>query len=220
MNLPRLLAALALPLLVGGCASVSVTDVRHDDASVPATRPAIIYVALFDTERGEFNVDRVADELADFKKNLAVVLQESLVNQFVKSLGVATQPVNAPPASEKGWLVVGRFTRVNQGSRALRMFVGFGAGGTKMETSVRVYDLAATPDRLFLNFETTGGSGAEPGGMPGGVASVASAAAGHVGKGVTEDCSRTARMITATLSEYMALQGWILPEDALTPKRK
>ncbi|MFZ4693857.1 MAG: DUF4410 domain-containing protein [Verrucomicrobiia bacterium] len=211
----------AIPLLLGGCASVSVTRVRHDAPEKAATRPSVIYVQPFAIDQGEFNVDRVADELAQFKKDLATVMQDYLVALAQKHLGVTARAVSAYPKGETGWLITGHFTRVNQGSRALRMVIGFGAGGTKMETAVRVDDLGPNPDRRFLNFETTGGSGAEPGAITGGgLSGVAVSAATGVGKGVSEDCARTAKMIIATLSEYMALQGWILPEDALVPKRE
>jgi Domain of unknown function (DUF4410) len=52
------------------------------------------------------------------------------------------------------WLVTGEFVRVTQGSRALRGLVGLGAGGTKLETAVRVYDLSHLSKGPVLQFET------------------------------------------------------------------
>lgn len=221
MNAPLRLGWFLLPLLVGGCASVSVTREQRAPPYAVVEKPEAIYVEAFATGLGEFNVDRTGPELARFKKDLATVMQEYLSTLIEKHLGVPARTVAAYPKRDKGWLVVGHFVRVNQGSRALRMIVGFGAGGTKMETSVAVYDLSATPDRRILQFETTGGSGAEPGAIAGGgLAEVAVSAASGVGKGVSEDCARTAKMITATLSDYMVDKGWLSGDQALTPKRK
>ena len=65
------------------------------------------------------------------------------------------------------WLIRGEFTRVNQGSRLLRSTIGFGAGGTKVETNVYVYDLSKSSTTPFLTFSTSGGSNAEPGAITG-----------------------------------------------------
>jgi hypothetical protein len=107
----------------------------------------------------------------------------------------------------------------------LRSTVGFGAGGTKMETQVFVYNLADNATAPFLTFQTTGGSGASPGMIatgPGGVAvsavSSAVSAVGGAASGVTDDTERTSRVITAALSDYMYNQGWISKEQRLTPK--
>ena len=48
------------------------------------------------------------------------------------------------------WLIVSRFDRMYQGSRMLRSVIGFGAGGTKLEMTVMVYDLSRRPPRPFL----------------------------------------------------------------------
>ena len=120
------------------------------------------------------------------------------------------------------WLVRGEFVTVKQGSRLLRSAVGFGAGATKMETRVQVYDLAQNPDTPFLTFSTTGGSNAEPGAIlalttdplelaVGGVSGVA--------HGLNEDTKRTAREITAELSNYMYNRGWISKSQWIEPKR-
>ncbi|MEZ0299569.1 MAG: DUF4410 domain-containing protein, partial [Candidatus Methylacidiphilales bacterium] len=67
-----------------------------------------------------------------------------------------------PPS---GWLLTGKFVRVNQGSRALRMIVGLGAGGTKLETEIAVRDLSQPGAPVVISTMKTGGSNAEPGAM-------------------------------------------------------
>jgi len=73
------------------------------------------------------------------------------------------------PARANAWLITGEFVRVNGGSRELRGLVGLGLGGTKMETLVRVYDLSRLSKEPVLQFETSGGSNAEPGALVGGM---------------------------------------------------
>jgi Domain of unknown function (DUF4410) len=103
----------------------------------------------------------------------------------------------------------------------MRMIVGLGAGGSKMETSVEVFDLAAGGGKPFMHFSTTGGSNAMPGlitsGGPGvgAVYSMIHAAA----VGTTDDAARTSRMIAGALSEYYGERGWI-PKDEVFKIKK
>lgn len=212
-----------------GCASVSVHEKQESKKRIPRKAPPIFYIMDFSTEGAEFNVDREGRRLQRFKRETARILSGCLIDRFTKHLGVTDRLVKEPVDKKEGWLVRGRFLRVNQGSRALRMGVGFGAGGTKMETEVSVYDLSISATKPFMRFQTTGGSNAEPGTMTsvggavltGGSTSVLGAGPGLLGRaaaGLTEDGLRTARMITATLSYYMAERGWIPPDRALIPK--
>jgi hypothetical protein len=212
-----------------GCASVSIQEKQESQKRIPQKKPSIFYVMDFSTEETEFNVDREGDELKQFKRETARELSGILIENMTKHLGVADRLVKAPKNSMDGWLIHGRFLRVNQGSRALRMGVGFGAGGTKMETEVSVYDLSISATHPFMRFRTTGGSNAEPGIamsvgaaiLTGGTVSgleMGPGLAGRSVKGLTEDSHRTARMITAVVSQYLATRGWISPEKALRPK--
>jgi hypothetical protein len=210
-----LLAALFLP----GCASVSVTDVAEKKAVASRRPPPKIYVQNFSTEKAVFNVDREGGELKAFKVNLSNQLADDLTERISKHVAPA-QRVGTRTPKGPGWLVKGRFIRVNQGSRALRMAIGLGAGGTKVETETLVYDLAKSTRTPFLRFRTTGGSNAEPGAIAGldpigaGLNLVMQAP-----RGLSEDTTRTARMIAATLSDYGARKGWIPEDKALSPKK-
>jgi hypothetical protein len=83
---------------------------------------------------------------------------------------------------ENAWLIRGEFTKVNQGSRLLRGAIGFGAGGTKVETNIYVYDLNQNSNTPFLTFSTTGGSNAEPGAVTGAATDPVVAAIGVVAR--------------------------------------
>jgi hypothetical protein len=123
------------------------------------------------------------------------------------------------------WLVTGRFIRINQGSRALRIILGLGAGGTKLETQVSIFDLSTRPARLVAQCETIGGSNAEPGALISGGPDVVSAGVGigigvasSAQHGVTEDSRRTARMIAYYTSQQLAARGFIPASVAKNPK--
>jgi hypothetical protein len=209
---------------LAGCASISVKP--HSETE-HATMPKKIYVTVFDVRHGDFRVDREKVELRDFKKNLRSLLQTAMVADLNKRLipaeGAALDKTFPP---QHAWLVRGEFTRVYQGSRLLRGAIGFGLGATKVETKVYVYDLGKSDTKPFLVFSTTGGSNAEPGAITGiatdpltFVVSTALSGAGNVAHGLTEDSRRTAREITAALSDYMYRRGWIETDKWIKPKQ-
>ena len=214
---------LALILALASCASVSVQkDTEHATPQMPQK----IYVALFNVAQGNFKVDRQGAELIEFKRNLQGMMQTGLVTDLTHRL-VPAVPKNKTQGlqPENAWLIRGEFTKVNQGSRLLRGAIGFGAGGTKMETKVYVYDLNQSSNTPFLTFSTTGGSNAEPGAVttvatdPVEVAiQMAAGGAGGIAHGLPEDTARTSREITAELSDYMYRSGWISKDKWITPK--
>lgn len=170
-----------------GCASVSVVEKTVRTSKAALNKPAQIYVQAFDFSKGTWNVDRTGQELDEFKKTAAQELQRMMIERFPEITQTDTAPASLP---NSGLLITGEFTRVNQGSRALRMGIGFGAGGTKVETIVRLYDLSISKTEPVMQFATTGGSNAEPGWLAGGVV-----CAGTNATGLQEDWERTSREI-------------------------
>jgi hypothetical protein len=226
MLIHRFFGLLAIGLAVlglAGCASISIEP--HSESN-EAQKPSRIYVEEFGTAHGAFNVDRNGDELRDFKSNLKAMLQTAMVTDLTKRLVPAEEePKHGSMLGQHAWLIRGTFTRVNQGSRLLRGTIGLGAGATKLETHVEVYDLDVSDTHPFLTFSTTGGSNAEPGAITGvwtdPVTTVVGVGLGGIGNflhGVTEDTKRTAREITAVLSDYMFRRHWIDSDKWIHPK--
>jgi hypothetical protein len=187
--------------------------------------PEIIYVANFETAPADFKVDRQGQKLTDFKKNLQLMLKTGLAADITDKLVPAVAVGQGRQSGLKNsWLVRGEFVHVEQGSRALRSAFGYTAGETKLETKVEVYDLAQGGSTPFLTFSTTGGSGGEPGALAGGFTTdpLQLAIGGVTGAahGLSEDTARTARMITAELSDYMYHRGWISEEQWVKPKHQ
>lgn len=173
----------------------------------------------FDAPPENFRVDRNQKDLSEFITKERKALAEALVAQLSKHIAPAELLAEGSPVPRGNyWLVRGVYDRVNQGSRALRIGVGFGAGGTKLETRVQVVDLSGREPAPFLSMLTTGGSGMAPGAWmaftpafvffwPGAVANAGGASLG----GLTVDRKRTAREVTAVLSEY-CFENHLIPE--------
>jgi hypothetical protein len=213
---------IGLGLMFSGCASISVNP---GTAYATPQKPQKVYVEAFSTDKCDFNVDRDGAELTQFKSDLQAMMVAGITTDLSKRLIPAVAAGNTNLSThENAWLLRGQFVRVNQGSRLLRGAVGFGAGATKFEAQVQVYDLASGSNQPFLTFSTTGGSNAEPGALPTlatdplTLVIEAAGGAGNVAHGVTEDTERTAREITAELSDYMYRSHWISEDKWIQPK--
>ena len=217
--IPAILACACLALI--SCASISV---NNGTQTLQQSKPSLIYVMSFSTAHADIQVDRTGDQLADFKTNIQLMLRTGLVAEITDKLVPAVAETKlANHREENAWLIRGEFVTVKQGSRLLRSAIGFGAGGTKLETRVQVYDLAGDPSTPFLTFSTTGGSNAEPGAILALSTDPLELAIGGVSgaaHGLSEDTARTARQITAELSDDMYARGWITEDAHLAPKRE
>jgi Domain of unknown function (DUF4410) len=216
----RILALLALSCALTSCASISVDDARE---SVRQNKPSLVYVTDFSTAHADWEVDRKGADLTGFKSNLQLMLSTGLAKEITDRLVPAIAENKPANQREKNaWLVRGEFVTVKQGSRLLRSAIGFGAGGTKLETRVQVYD-SQNPGAPFLTFSTTGGSNSEPGAILALTTDPLQLAIGGVSgaaHGLSEDAARTAREITAELSDYMYARGWISADQHVAPKHE
>jgi hypothetical protein len=206
------------------CASVSLKKVDILTARAPSKAPAQILVRPPTVYEAGLRVDRSGARLETFKYEM----QERFTRHLVRRLSRYVAPAQAVAATAplpRGnyWLLTSRFDTVNQGSRLLRSVVGFGAGGTKLEMSVVVYDLSRKPSRPFLLIQTTGGSNAAPGAIGTvayfvtGVTALFSTGNLFEGtrSGLTFDTLRTAREIAAALSEYLVERRALPPGTGL-----
>ena len=216
-NTKKALFATAVLWTLAGCASVGVRNPAQ--AATAPKLPEQIFVADFDASKGVFKVNRSGDELVAFQQKTANTLADYLVADLSRSIVSAVRQSDSRHRRADAWLITGDFVRVNQGSRALRGLVGLGAGGTKLETSVRVYDLSHLAKEPMLQFETSGGSNAEPGAVLGGTFGALPNAIRNAGaRGVTDDTARTAREITAMVADYYAKNGGSLLGKTAKPK--
>lgn len=222
----RLLPLLLLCASFCSCASVSVRKAERLTDKGPKTVPEKILIRPFSFYDPAIRVDRKGERLDKFKYDL----QEKFTRNLVKKLPQYVAPgeaiaATAPLPRGNYWLIEGRFDRINQGSRLLRSVVGYGFGGTKMDTSVVVFDLSGKKPKPFLLIETTGGSNASPGAIGSvtyfmsGITALGATAnlLEGVRSGVTFDTIRTTREVAATVADYLREEG-ALPEKP-APKR-
>ena len=203
-------------LFFGGCASVSVKD-AHEVSATPIKMPEKIYVEKFSMEGAKVEIDKQGKDLEEYKQQVVELLHTRLVDRLPEIAPV--EEYKGGPLPTEGWLIQGRFTWVNHGTKAARVLVGFGLGATKMETEVEVTELSGGAPRKFLALKTTGGSNAEPGlagslVTPGsGVSEAVAGSAAGAAISFPEDALRTAREIRNYLVDY-------IEEHQLAPNRQ
>jgi len=155
-------------------------NTRMDDARQPVSPPSAIYIQDFelgyDTSRKDTGerggiVGRVLPRMS--RRNdpqrtagqLVELMSESLVRGFTAKGIKAVRSIPGASLPGDGWLIRGVFTEMDQGNRAVRAVIGFGAGATEMELYVSISDLAIDPDAPFMVF----GAEKEPGRAPGAI---------------------------------------------------
>ncbi len=237
----RMVLLLIGAALCGGCASVTVTDEASFAGDVPTHLPKRFFVRDFDLAGAE--IRQAEDYLSAITEpeDTGRSLSYQLVGTLREHLGPAWRLPEQVLPQEQGWIIDGELIRVAPGSAPMRIFVGFGAGGSKYETLVRLRHWdgrrLSPPHKQFL---TTGGSGASPGlvaaavdnpvtialistgplATPFLVYSVSSKAVTETtARGVSDDSERTARMIVAAIADYLAQQGMLDQPPDLRVKR-
>lgn len=212
MNLAALRAVSSglIALVFSACASVTVKEVDASRGRKPTAAPKVYYVVPFSTAGAQIGENPNRKYPGRLGSEGQKLLADAMVADLSKSLGPARLVSTPAQAGREGWLVTGDFTRLNEGNRYLRMLIGLGAGGTKMETRVRVINLPAS-NPPFLTFNTTGGSGAALGAVTNPGYSSPATALMNARMGVTDDAERTARMITAAIADYQVQRGWLAP---------
>jgi len=181
MTLSGLLISL---LSVEGCslAKVATGEVNVAEHTTnrptPVKDPAVIYVRDFDLDYEHVHSSGIlqrqgisrrlpaalkGDDPQQKAQKIVHKMTESLMTAFTAK-GITTHQLNAGvPLPAEGWLVHGEFIEVDEGNRAVRATIGFGAGATAMDVSVFVSDLSGRPDEPFMIFGTTKTAGKMPG---------------------------------------------------------
>lgn len=210
-------------VVLTGCSSVSVLEEKENSSLAPKAAPEALWVRPFAVPRGaEFDAARAAvKNEEDPQTRVGRLIAEGVISKAGAWIAPGQVLEPGAPAPKSGLLVEGKVLRTRQGSRALRLGIGFGAGRTQLETTVRVYNLEASSEKPWLNFETTGGSNMEPGlvgllaptpvAIPVAASLVGGAAtAGALGgKGITQDATRTGRTIAAAIHERLVERAGI-----------
>ncbi len=243
MTLQRLMPGFVglVSLLAAGCAKTTVQPLSEAYAIRPRPRVVLVYKfavnprdvtenqSLF--QRGVNAVGSTTEDerTAEIGRQVAERLAEDLVAK-INDLGLpaqlATPGIRVPPDAV---VIVGNFVDIDEGNRLRRVVIGFGAGGSNVDTQVRVLAPSGTGYQLLLEFSTHADSGNMPGAaatlgagaaaqgaVTGGMAA-ANAAAGGVKvyrSEIEQLASRSADKMAEHLAEFFARQFWILPDKA------
>jgi hypothetical protein len=239
-------AGLAMGLaFLSACSSTSVHPQRETGV-VGLQRPQQILVYDFATSDADVSANSsstsaarakaegksMARREAEVARDAVNALSDDLVADLVK-LGFHASRAKRGTVARDGDLVVdGQFIDIDEGNRLKRIVIGFGAGGSKVNTNVQVYQ-GGTHNKL-LAFSTHADSGEMPGAAvtmtagavaTGGVSVAGAAATAAVG-GVKAHRSATAQMAGRSadqaskyLSEFFAKEGWIAEAQSKTAKR-
>jgi hypothetical protein len=235
-----LLMVLVLLTGMSACARTAVRP-QQQTTLTGFPRPQRVLVYDFaatedDVKRNQSIIARVVDSAStttererklDVAHQVVARMAEDLV-AGINDLGLPAQRAFAStPVSNGDLLILGQFLNVDEGNRLRRLVVGFGAGGSTVDTQVLVYQASARGDDKLLEFATHADSGKMPGaaatmgagsaaqgGVTAGMAAANVAVSGVKGyrSAVEGMAGRSADQAVAYLSEFFARQRWI-PAD-------
>lgn len=238
LHVARLAGLLGLLLAAAaGCARTSVQDVQMTAPGLP--RPQLILVHDFATSAGAVALDQaigqrllrmvkeepIASDQAKLGEEIARIVTQNVVTQ-INQLGIPAQPatIGTPPVTGPVLAIEGQFLSVDEGNRARRMMIGFGAGASEVRTLVQIYETTSDGRRLVEDFYTTVKSSRKPGmgpmagvGAASGMAAESAAMATGVGvmtarsQTVEADAKHTADQIVTQLKKFFVEQKWIAP---------
>lgn len=221
-----LVLLLAAPLgVTTGCRSAEITQLQRYRGK-PVQQPRRVYVYDFRTDDAQV---RLADDSEDpapvakaVAKALSLVLVEAL-EDFHIPVERRVGPLDVP---EDSVALHGELVRVDEGSRARRVLVGFGSGASRLETLARVYLPGPMGPEKMAEYRTTSTSGRKPGvlttlpigvlaqGLTGLVLLInaGSATLGELNAAVGGDAEETASEWAEALEQLFHENGW-LDED-------
>lgn len=212
------------------CSSVSIVEEKENAALAPKTAPSALFVRPFEVPVGSRFQVAPPRGREDARVATGLGIADGVLSRGARWIAPAKILDDPKKIPTKGLLIEGKILRAEQGSRALRIGIGFGLGRTHLDTSVNVFNLEASSKKPWLTYKTTGGSNMEPGLVAGLVSPpsvaipVAAAIAGGAvstvsksNKGVTQDAKRTGRAVVAGIHDRLVSRG--LVKRKAWPKR-
>jgi len=231
-------AALLALAFSAGCATTQVTPTMQYTGALP--RPQRILVYRFASNPEEVQLDNSPTVMASWRaagttasseqQQVAISVADAVADNLVteiQALGMPAQRAAGPPPEDgiPTLAITGQFMAIDEGSRALRMTIGLGAGQSSVISNVQVFNVFPAGRRMVDAFEVTAQSGRKPGAaetMGAGAAAgtlataavvtgASSVASEAFGANVDDDAKRTAKKIASMLSNFFAQQGWTGP---------
>ncbi|MEI6085688.1 MAG: DUF4410 domain-containing protein, partial [Verrucomicrobiota bacterium] len=180
------LAASLVVLFAAGCASTKVSN-REQLVTGPLARPAHIWVYDFVATAGDLPSDsllageadvdtspQTAEQVAEGKK-LGAEIATQLAAQ-IRDLGMPGLQATAGAVPQVNDIVIrGYLLSIKEGSAAKRVIVGFGAGGSSMQTLVEGFQVTPQGQRKLGSGDVNSGGSKGPGAALGVVTFLATA---------------------------------------------
>ena len=241
-NAIRVVSGFLLCCFVAACGQTGIRKaVRTNETNLPRPGRILVYdFAVSEEEvkeyQGIMRQQPAIKDASERERLLAQEVKDALAEELVdalKSLGFVAERAPRNARTTGNDLVIdGQFLTVDEGNPLHRLVIGFGTGGSSVQTRVQVYQ--APESHRLLEFTTQSESSSLPGAAPmlgagavaqGGV-TAGMAVANATVSGVKTYKSDVARMAAASgdqvaryLSEFFAAQGWIEPDKVRKARR-
>lgn len=174
----RAAGLICLVIAAGACNLASVKP-QATTASVSAVPPSMIVVYDFATTSAAVTLNQGIlqrayrsatmndqEEQASESKT-AVETADDLSDNLVQRLGTlgftARKIARGTPPPDGALAVDGEFVTIDEGNRARRLIIGFGAGASKLDTQVSIYEVAGGRPNQLMIFTTHAESNKMPG---------------------------------------------------------
>ena len=241
-NAIRVVPGALLFCFVAACGQTGIRKAaRTSETNLPRPGRILVYdFAVSEEEvkeyQGIMRQQPAIKDASERERLLAQEVKDALAEELVdalKSLGFVAERAPRNARTTGNDLVIdGQFLTVDEGNPLHRLVIGFGTGGSSVQTRVQVYQ--APEAHRLLEFTTQSESSKLPGTAPtlaagaavqGGVTAGMTVANAAV-SGVKTYKSDVARMAAASgdqaaryLSEFFATQGWIEPDKVRKARR-
>lgn len=229
------MAVLCGLLLISGCASNDVTGRRsrvgeeriprpdriivHSFAATPEDIPANSAIARLYARR---DAPQTETEI-ELGRKLGVQVAHALVQEILDMALPAELAGSGRPPQQGNIVFHGGFISIDEGSRAKRMLIGFGAGAAELKTLVEAFQVTSSGLRPLGSAEFRSAGGKMPGivvpigvGAVAGRAATSAAIAGGANivqelgpEGIQGAAKGTAKEIAKILRDAFQKQGWI-----------
>ncbi len=223
---------LGLTVIGMGCASAGVTSVTKASDGSMMRRPGVLLVYDFAVAANDVMIDTLGAQFMSEGEKLTEKEQTARATANAFSVALVEQlqkdGINAQRA-ERGdipplhaLVLKGQFITIDEGSRAKRMVIGFGAGSSELRARVQAYQATESGLRRIAEAEAEATGSKMPGmAIPvAGGAAMGSAATSAVisggmniakeaGGAINPDTKRMAEEIAERAKAFYVRQGWL-----------
>lgn len=168
----RVISLVLVIALCAGCAQVNTTGIRrYQGARLPAPLAVVVYdfeptgesVGL-DSDRGiGVSAAGLSDEDLANRREVGRVLADVLAKELEDRGMLASRksgPIGVPPGS---MAIGGQIITADDGSRAKRVFIGFGSGKSRLTSAAQLHGITKNGPDVVWEYQNTAASGSKPG---------------------------------------------------------